>query len=271
MNRKKAVLLIGGTGKTGRRLFDCLDVLGHTVRVASRSTEQAFVWEDETTWKPALEGMDAVYIAHHDITDPAAGDQIARFSQTALSSGVRRQVFLSGRAADGFLTGVEGCMKANNADWTILRPAWFMQNFSEMFFFDAVLAGEIVLPVGNATEPFIDVEDVAAVAANVILHDRHIGQTYELTGPRLLGFAEAAGELTKATGREIVFRPITLNEFRASLLLHGLPEEYSETYSGIADGKLAFVTDDVERILGRPPRDFAEYARKTAATGIWNP
>ena len=228
MDRKKSVLIIGGTGKTGRRLFDRLTALGHNIRVASRSAAQTFLWEDQTTWESALDGIDAVYVAHHDITDSDAGEQISRFSQLALSRGVRRQIYLSGRAADGFLTGVEDCMKASDADWTILRPAWFMQNFSEMFFFDAVLKGEIALPVGNATEPFIDVEDIAAVAAEVLFDDRHIGYTYELTGPRLLGFADASEELTRVIGRKINFKPITQDQFQHLLRTMGLPAEYGE-------------------------------------------
>lgn len=270
MDRMGTVLLIGGTGKTGRRLYDRITARGDTARVASRSAKQRFIWEDEGTWEPALNGVDSVYVAHHDITHPDAGEQLKRFSQLALSRGVKRQVFLSGRAAGGFLSGVEDSMKAADADWTILRPAWFMQNFSEMFFFDAVLKGEIALPVGDATEPFIDVEDVAAVAAAAFLYDRHIGQTYELTGPRLIGFAEAANDLTKAIGRKIIFSPMTLEEFRDSLRRSGLPEEYGEIYSGITDGKLAFCTDHVQQVLGRPPGEFVEYARRTAATGVWD-
>lgn len=263
------ILLIGGTGKTGRRVADRLIAMDHKVRVASRGGEHSFLWEDPTSWKALLEGVDGVYIAHHDNTHPEAGEQIGRFSQLALSCSVRRQVLLSGRADEQFQASVESGFRACGADWTILQPAWFMQNFSEMFFYEAVLAGEISLPVGNATEPFIDVEDVASVAAEALFDDRHIGRTYELTGPALLGFAEAADQLTKAIGRNIVYNPITLDEFRQFLRSNGLPEEYDQTYSGITNGKLAYVTDDAEQVLGRKPRTFAEYAEKAAATGIW--
>ena len=164
MDRKSAALIIGGTGKTGRRVSDRLLELGHKVRIASRVGEHPFVWEDQATWEPALEGVDVVYIAHHDITQADAGAQIGRFSKVALDRGVRRQVLLSGRADEQFNASVESDIRGGDADWIILRPSWFMQNFSEMFFLGAVLAGEIALPVGDATEPFIDIEDVAAVA-----------------------------------------------------------------------------------------------------------
>ena len=267
---QSTILLIGGNGKTGRRVAERLTAMGHNVRVASRSAEYRFLWDDPSTWKAVLEGVDGVYIAHHDNTHPDAGEQIASFSQLALSCGVRRQVLLSGRADAQFMASVESGFRLSAADWTILQPAWFMQNFSEMSFYEAVLTGEISLPVGNATEPFIDIEDVAAVAAEALFNDRHIGQTYELTGPALLGFAEAADVLTKAIGRNIVYKPITLDEFREFLRSNGLPEEYDQTYSGIADGKLAYVTDDVEQVLGRKPRTFAEYAREAASTGVWS-
>lgn len=270
MTQKANILIIGGTGKTGRRLCDRLVALGHNVRVASPSADHIFKWEDQATWKPLMEGVDGMYIAHHNVNDPDAGEQIGQLSQLALSCGVRRQVLLSGRVNEDFCGLVEGGMRAGGADWTILRPSWFMQNFSEMFFYEAVLAGEIALPVGDATEPFIDIEDIAAVAAEALFDDRHIGQIYELTGPSLLDFAEAADELTKAIGRQIVFTPITLEQFRESLRANGLPDEYDQIYSGIADGKLAFVTKDVEQILGRRPRSFAEYAQKAAGTGVWN-
>lgn len=269
MKQDATILIVDGTGKTGRRLSDRLAALGCQVRIASPSADQRFVWEEEATWRSALEGIDGLYIAHYDITRPDAGDQIGQFSRLALASGVRRQILLSGRADDAFMSHVERGMRANGADWTILRPSWFMQNFSEMFFYDAVMEGTIALPVGDATEPFIDVEDVAAVAAEALSDNRHIGQTYELTGSQLLGFAEAAEILTKALGREITYSPITLDAFQASVRAHGLPEEYGYVYSGIADGKLAYVTDDVERILGRPPISFADYAERTAETGVW--
>ena len=179
-------------------------------------------------------------------------------------------MLLSGRADEQFNTSVERHFRALDTDWTVLRPSWFMQNFSEMFFLDAVLAGEIELPVGDATEPFIDVEDVAAVVVEALFDERHIRQTYELPGPRLLGFAEAADELTAAIGRKIVFKSISFETFRDSILAAGLPEDYAYTYSGIADGKLAYVTDDVARVLGREPQSFSEYAQKTAITGVWN-
>ena len=270
MSQKSTILIIGGTGKTGRRVADHLVARGHDVRIGSRSAEQPFLWEDEGSWKPLLLGVDRVYIAHPENTRPEAVLQIGRFAQIAVDQGVRRHVLLSGRGVEAFMDAAEAGFRASGADWTILRPSWFMQNFSELFFYDAVLAGEIKLPVGDATEPFIDIEDIAAVAAEALFDDRHVGQVYELTGPELLSFEEAAEELTKATGRKISFTPITQDAFRESIVSSGWPEEYSYMYSGIADGKLAYVTDDVERVLGRKPRRFSEYARDAAATGVWD-
>ncbi|MCK0532716.1 NmrA family NAD(P)-binding protein [Sphingobium agri] len=269
MSQKSTIAVIGATGKTGRRVADRLTGLGHEVRIGSRQAESPFVWEEEASWQPLLDGVDGVYIAHPDNTHPDAGAQIGRLAKVARDGGAKRQVLLSGRADEGFMDTVEAGFRASGADWTILRPAWFMQNFSEMFFVDGVLAGELVLPVGEATEPFIDVEDVAAVAVAALLDGRHAGQIYELTGPELLGFEEAARALSKATGRKISFVPISLDAYREGIVASGLPEEYAYTYSGIANGKLAYLTDDVERVLGRKPRRFADYARDAAASGVW--
>lgn len=269
MSQKSTIVVIGGTGKTGRRVADRLSALGHEVRIGSRQSERPFAWEDEASWQPLLEGADGLYIAHPDNTHPDAGAQIGRLAKLALERGVKRQVLLSGRADEGFMDAVEAGFKNSGADWTILRPAWFMQNFSEMFFLDAVRAGELVLPVGDATEPFIDVEDVAAVAVEALFDGRHAGQIYELTGPELLGFEEAARVLSDATGRAIRFTPISFETYREGIVASGLPEEYAYTYAGIADGKLAYVTDDVERVLGRKARRFVDYARDAAGSGVW--
>jgi uncharacterized protein YbjT (DUF2867 family) len=154
--------------------------------------------------------------------------------------------------------------------WTVVRTSWFNQNFSEGFLLDAVRAGELALPVGEAAEPFTDCDDIAEVAAAALTDDRHAGRLYELTGPRLLSFADAAAEIGRATGRPIGFVPLSPAEFAAVLREHGLPEDLGDLFQLITDGRNAHLTDGVERALGRPARDFSDYARTTAATGVWD-
>jgi uncharacterized protein YbjT (DUF2867 family) len=181
---------------------------------------------------------------------------------------------LSGRGEPEAVPAEDG-VRGSGAEWTVLRCAWFAQNFSEHFLLQPVLDGMIALPAADAAEPFLDVDDAADVAVATLTRDGHAGQTYELTGPRLLTFADVAAELTRATGREIGYLPITAAQYADAALAAGVPAEeiepLSDLFARVLDGHNAHLTDGVELVLGRRPRDFADYAHDTAATGIWSP
>jgi uncharacterized protein YbjT (DUF2867 family) len=166
-------------------------------------------------------------------------------------------------------------VRDSGAEWTVLRCAWFAQNFSEHFLLQPVLDGVIALPAGDVAEPFLDTGDVADVALATLTQDGHAGRTYELTGPRLLTFADVAAELTRATGRDIRYQPISAGQYAAAAAQAGVPAEeiepLSELFARVLDGHNAHLTDDVEQVLGRRPHDFADYAHDTAATGVWSP
>ncbi|UGY94398.1 NmrA family NAD(P)-binding protein [Streptomyces gobiensis] len=265
----KTTLVIGGTGKTGRRVAERLTERGLPVRVGSRSGEPSFVWEDPATWEAALDGVGAVYITYYpDLAFPGAAETVGEFSRFAVGKGARRLVLLSGRGEEGAQTS-ERAMQDSGADWTVVRASWFDQNFSESFFLEPVLAGEIALPTGDAVEPFVDADDIAEVAVAALTDDKHIGKIYELSGPRLLSFHDVAAELSKATGREIRYTPVTIDEYRAVLEENGLPVEFADLFGLILDGRNAHLVDGVQQALGRPPRDFSEFARDAAATGVW--
>ncbi len=268
-----ATLIIGASGKTGRRVADRLTAAGHLVRAASRSGSTRFDWQDETTWAPALAGAGAVYITYYpDLAFPGAADTVGSFADLAVSQGVRRMVLLSGRGEEG-ARQAEIRVQNSGADWTIARCAFFNQNFSETFV-DAVRYGILAMPGGDTAEPFLDADDIADVVFAALTDDRHIGQLYELTGPRLLTLTEATAELSTALGREVRYQPVTAQEYASDLITHGFPEEeavpLSELIAEVLDGRNAYLEDGVRRALGRPPRDFADYARETAATGVWN-
>ncbi|MFJ9692482.1 NmrA family transcriptional regulator [Kitasatospora sp. NPDC101183] len=266
-----AVLVIGGTGKTGRRVAARLLASGYEVRVGSRHAEVPFDWQDGTTWGAALDGVAAAYVTYHpDLAVPGAVEQVRAFSRLAAERGVRRLVLLSGRGEEAAEAGERAVMESGVPAWTVVRCAWFNQNFDESFFLDPVLAGEVALPVGDAVEPFVDAEDIADVAVAALTEPGHAGEVYELTGPRLLSFAEAVGELARATGRDIRFVPVEVEEYRAVLEAEGLPGDFADLFSTILDGRNASLGDGVRRALGRKPRDFADYAREAAATGVWN-
>jgi uncharacterized protein YbjT (DUF2867 family) len=259
-------LILGGTGKTGRRVADRLRARGLAVRAVSRSTEPPFDWFDETTWGPVLDGeIEAAYLTFHpDLALPGADDRIRAFSTLAAAKGVRRLVLLSGRG-EPETEPSERAVAESGTGWTIVRCAWFAQNFSEDFLFPPTLAGDLALPAGSVGEPFVDVDDVADVVVETLVSTGHDGREYELTGPRLLTFADAAAEISAASGREVRNRRVSAEEFAA---MSELPAEVAgalaEMFERVLDGRNEHVSGDVERVLGRPARDFAEYAKSAA-------
>jgi uncharacterized protein YbjT (DUF2867 family) len=268
-------LVLGGTGKTGRRVVERLRARGMPVRVGSRSGEPPFDWENQGTWKAALQDVGSVYVTYYpDLAVAGAAATVGAFARSAVQNGVRRLVLLSRRGEEGALLG-EQAVRDSGADWTILRSAWFSQNFNEGFFLDQVLNGEVALPVGSVTEPFLDTDDVADVATAALTEDGHVGELYELTGPRLLTFAEAVEEIAEAAGRAIRFVPISLDQFACQLGAHDVPADFvslmSYLFTEVLDGRNSRLADGVQRALGRAPRDFRDYVRGAAATGVWAP
>jgi uncharacterized protein YbjT (DUF2867 family) len=168
----------------------------------------------------------------------------------------------------------EEAVRGTGAELTILRSTWFMQNFSEDYMVEHVVSGEIRLPAGDVPTPFLDADDIADVAVAALTDDRHVGQLYELTGPRSLTFADVAAEISEASGRELRYVPVTREQHAAEAAAHGVEREVIELltylFSEIVDGRNANTTDGVRRALGRDARDFRDYARETAASGVWD-
>ena len=254
-------LVIGATGKTGRRVTDRLLAGSHTVRAVSRGSNPRFDWEDPSTWPAALRGADAAYITYMpDLAAPGAPEAIAAFASAAVAAGVRRLVLLSGRGEHG-AEACERIVADSGLEHTIVRASWFTENFTEGHLRDSVLEGVIALPAGAVREPFVSVDDIADVAVAALIEDRHVGRLYEVTGPRLLSWAEAADILAAATGREVVYVPVTSDEFRAALTELAGPEYagmLTDLCDEVFDGRNESVAHGVEEALGRPPRDFTD-------------
>lgn len=271
----RKILVLGGTGKTGRRVAERLARRSIPHRIGSRRGVIPFDWEDQSTWAGALTGVNAVYIAFYpEVMAPGAAATIRAFAGQAVESGVEHLVLLSGRGEEGAMACEEAVRNAG-VEWTVLRCGWFNQNFSENFFVDGLRGGTLALPVGDVTEPFIDAEDIAEVAVAALTEPGHDDEIYELTGPRLLSFSQAVAEIAAASGRDIRFRNIPAEDFAAGMAAEGLPQDFidlvMELFTQVLDGRNAYLADGVERALGRPPRDFADYAREAAATGVWGP
>jgi uncharacterized protein YbjT (DUF2867 family) len=271
---KQPTLVLGGNGKTGRRVVQRLTALGHVTRVGSRSGQPPFDWEEPPTWAPALAGAGAAYISYYpDIAAPGAVDKVGAFARLAVSRDVSRLVLLSGRG-EPEAERAEQAVRDSGADLTVLRSTWFAQNFSEDYMLDDVLQGVVVLPAADVPEPFVDADDIADVAVAALTDDRHVGETYELTGPRPLTFAEAVAEISAATGRDVQYVPVSVDEYVGAAIAQGVPVEVVELlgylFSEVLDGRNAHVADGVQRALRPTPKDFADYARDAAATGVWD-
>ncbi len=267
-------LVLGGTGKTGRRVVERLASRGVPTRIASRAADPSFDWGDQSTWDAVLDGVTAAYVSYApDVAIPGATDTIRAFVERAVERGVQRLVLLSGRGEQEAQL-CERIVQRAGIEWTVVRASWFCQNFSEGEFLDMVLAGEIALPAGDVGEPFVDVDDIADVAVAALTEDGHAGQIYEVTGPRMLTFAEAVEEIAHASGRDIQYVQIPREAFAAGNAESGAPEDIAwlldYLFSTVLDGRNAYVCDGVQRALGREPTDFAEYASRIADSGVWN-
>lgn len=264
------ILVIGSTGKTGRRIAMQLAKQGFPVRHGSRHSATPFDWDRPDNWPAALTGVFAVYISYFpDLAFPGAAEKIEALTKCAEAAGVQRLVLLSGRG-EAHAEYCEEIVRKSGLEYTLVRAAWFAQNFSEGYLREPVLEGMVALPAGGVREPIVDVDDIADVAVAALTQDRHAGQLYEVTGPRLLGFDEAAAALSDAVGNEIRYLPITLDQFHASMKeIAG--QMIADVFTGICrevlDGRNASLGDGVQRALGRQPRDFADFCR--AAAGSW--
>ena len=272
------VLVLGATGKTGRRVAARLRLRGAPVRAASRSSATPFDWTAPDTWDTALRGVDAAYVV-----SPGWSGPVHDFVERAEAAGVRRLVLLSGRGADTWgdstfgldMRDAEDAVRGSNLEWTVLRPNNFDQNFSEELFHAPVVAGDLRLPAGDVPEPFIDVEDVADVAAAVLTEPGgHAGRTYEMSGPRGITFAEAVDLIARATGRAVTFTRIPAEEYVGELVADGVPEDdadhLADMYALMERGTIAETADGVEAVLGRQPRTFEDYVLRLAAMGLWD-
>jgi uncharacterized protein YbjT (DUF2867 family) len=274
------ILILGGTGKTGHRIAQRLREAGRPLRTAARTSGDVRLdLDDPSGWATALDGATAAYLLepnlHAASAEPLA--RIPRLVTAAVAAGLRRLVFLSAPGAeyDGHpLKPAEEAVRGSGVEWTILRPHWFAQNFSEDSWRPGIMSGNFLLPTGEGRTPFIDAEDIAEIAASALTEDRHQGQVYELTGPRAVSFGEATDLIAKATGRTVRHLDVDTETYLEQQVAIGVPRDVAQiltgVFTGIRNGQAATVADGVEQALGRPPRPFEDYVAAAAAAGAWN-
>ncbi|MFI6084354.1 NAD(P)H-binding protein [Streptomyces sp. NPDC051217] len=270
------VLVIGATGTTGRHVVAHLRRLGEDVRAVARGTPTRFDWFDESTWESTVSGARAAYVV--DAQNEHAAERMRAFAPFAVERSVERLVLLSARgwadSAEPELLATEDALRESGAAWTILRPTWFMQGFTDETLGASVRAGEVSVPCGDGLEPFIDAEDIAEVAAAVLTQEGHEGRDYALSGPRALSMAEAVETIARTTGRAVRYVPVSEEEYVAGLTARGVPSGQArfvaKLFGWIRDGEEAHLSDGVQRVLGRPPRDFTAFVEAAAAAGAWN-
>lgn len=275
MKNENNILVIGGTGKTGRKVVTLLEKQDINVRVGSRSANLPFDWEDYNTWAPAMKDINKVYITFQpDLAVPGALEAIERLTKTAISCGVKKLVLLSGKGE----REAELCEQViihSGLDYTIVRASWFNQNFSESFFLEPIIHGAVALPQADVKVPYVDTGDIAAVVVEALLDKKHNGKIYQLTGPRKLTFREVIQEISEATNRDISFTPISISAYTSAMKQQGIPDNFiwlvEYLFSEVlGNPKNEEITNDIENILGRKPKDFSQYIKETKSTGVWD-
>ena len=276
-NANSTTLVLAGTGKTGSRLAAKLVGRGLNVRTAARhGADVLFDWDDSATHRPALHGIDRLYLVAPVMRMDFAG-QVAALLNLAQSASVRHVTFLSAFGID--LAPPELALRAVELDLisrreithSILRPAWFMQNFSESFL--KPVDGVIAIPTANGSEAFIDAEDIAAVAAETFANpDAHAGGAYALTGPEAMTVGDAAEAIAAVSGKPVKHNDVDRDVWIQSLVAAGVPSEYGAILrmltQTVASGMGSRPNDNVEKITGKPPATFAEFARRTRQAWI---
>jgi len=266
------ILVIGATGKTGSRVTARLQAMGHPVRRGTRHAPTPFDWEDAGTWAPALQGVTSAYVTYFpDLAFPGAVEKVDAFCSCAKTEGLEHLVLLSGRGEHHARMGEE-VVRNSGIDYTLVRSAWFAQNFSEGYLRDPILQGILPMPGGAVVEPIIDVDDIADVVTTVLTQPGHRGALYEVTGPELLSFGEMAEIIAAETGHALRHVPISFEDFHANVAQAG-GDFVADVFTAIAretlDGRNAHLSDGVERALGRAPTEFASFVRKATAAGAW--
>ncbi|MFF1252608.1 NmrA family transcriptional regulator [Pseudarthrobacter sp. NPDC058329] len=265
-------LILGGAGRSGTRVLTRLAAAALPALPASRRT--GFDWDDSSTWAPALRGTTGAYVCFTpDLAFPGVPEKMEALGRIAATEGLERLVLLSGRGEEGARAS-EAALREGGVATTVLRCSWFQQNFSEHFLAGPVRRGRLRLPAPDVPEAFVDLDDVADAAVVALTRTPPKDSTYELSGPELLTFTQAAAILAHACDRPITFEEVDVPTFVHDLAADGVPAQEAEPlarlFTEILDGRNASITDDIAQLLDRPASPLNAYAQRTANSGDWS-
>jgi len=269
-------LVLGATGRTGRRIAARLRLHGTPVRAASRSSCLRFDWSEPDGWNTVLRDVDVAYVVPPPVPGPVHEHSEGRSRRgTAAGPALRTRRGQLGSAFGRHMRSAEEAARGSSLGWTVLRASNFAQNFDEDVFQAPLVAGTLALPAGDVPEPVVDVEDLADAAVAVMTEgDRHAGRVYELSGPRSLTFAEAVELISWASGRPLTYRQITRDEYVLALTRQGLSrhdaDDIATMFTMMESGLISGTTEELASVLGRAPRTFEEYVVRAAAAGAWD-
>ncbi|XLS29017.1 NmrA family NAD(P)-binding protein [Flavobacteriaceae bacterium M23B6Z8] len=273
--KSENILVIGGTGKTGRRVVKKLNQIGYNVRAVGRNSTPGFDWENPQTYDAVLKDIDRAYIVYYpDLAVPGSREAISLLTKKALKAGVDKLVLLSGKG-EREAEACEDIVAHSGLNYTLVRASWFNQNFSEGAFLDFVQNGAVALPMAEAKIPFVDADDIAEVVTKVLVDDSYNGKTITVTGPEKRTFKELVAIMSKASGRKIQYIPISIDTFKDEMRNAGLSDSYVWLFGYLFEEVLGNpdnqeISKDIEQVLGRKAIDFETYAKRTAQTGVWS-
>lgn len=271
--KQQIVGIIGATGKTGHRIARQLNNMGIAVKGLSRNSTPGFDWNDRSNWMEALQGINTLYVTYHpDLAIPQAKDDIKHLLEIAGALNIEHIVLLSGRGEDG-ARAAEILLEQSGIAWNVVRASWFMQNFSESFMLDGILDRNLVLPQPKASEPFIDVDDIADIAVAAITRPELRNTLFEITGPEILSFDECLEIISGQIDEHVELTVVPLGAYIESGKEAGMTEDMAwlmqELFSQVLDGRNEFTTDTIEQVLGRPARTFSDYVKDTGKSAVW--
>ncbi|SIN87726.1 ergot alkaloid biosynthesis protein, AFUA_2G17970 family [Parasphingorhabdus marina DSM 22363] len=266
-------LVTGGTGKTGSRLAKLLRASGHCPLVATRNPDSSdqvrLDWADSATYEAALDGVKAIYlVAPANVPEPLTAMQ--PFIDRAIASGVERFVLLSASSLEegGPMMGaVHRYLHEQAPSWFVLRPTWFMQNFSEQQHLPTIRDEHAIYSAtDDGRVPFIDADDIAAVAAVALTDPAMPNGDAILTGPRSLSYDEVAEVLSDALGITIIHQKLSEKDLAGRIQSGGLSRIYAELLAAmdtaIAAGGEDRLTDSVVVLTGKTPRDLTGFVAR---------